>query len=185
MQMKKIAILLSVLLPLAIVFTGCPGNGGDPANGDAWYTTNEWTTVISPIVHIYGDGAFHFHVGGGGPGFVEIQRIFLNNTASETGATVIFNGTANPPHQGNDSAHFWWIDLQGNVEGAGTANGRLVLQSDGDNHVHGGGFGSPLLNGNTHIGFVARSTDVGNARFMFGASSNPDHVVINFDTLRP
>jgi len=185
--MKKIAKVLAVLLPLAVVFTGCQNgttdNNGGTTDGDPWHTTGEWTTVITPIDDA--DGSLHFHVGGGGAGFLEIQRIFLNTSPSETGATVIFDGTANPTNLGNDSEHFWWVnpDFTNNIENAGTANGRLVLESDGDNYVYGGGFGSPLLNGNTHIGFVARSTDVGNTRFTFGPAG-PGVTEVRFDTLR-
>ncbi|MCL2600507.1 MAG: hypothetical protein FWD88_04940, partial [Treponema sp.] len=183
--MKKIAKLLAVLLPLAIVFTGCQNGTTNGDNGDDldWSTSGNWVTVWSPIADA--DGSVHFHVGGGGPGFLEIQRIYLNNSQSETGATTIFNFTASPAHLGGDSAHFWWVGpaIDTNAADVGTANGRLVLASDGDNYVFGGGFGSPLLNDNAYIGFVIRTDDGGNVRFGFGPDTHANHSIVLFSNL--
>ena len=177
--MRNVAKLLAVLLPLAVVSMGCRTTAG-VANGAPW-STEGWVTVYSAINNV--DGTLHFHVGGGGFGFLEIQRIFVNDTATEEGATVLFDFTASPTHQTPGAGHFFWVnhDLESRIVNAGTAYGRYVLESSGNDYRYGGGFGSPLLGDSAYIGFVVRTDSGGNARFAFGGY--PGHVVVMFGEL--
>ena len=181
--MKRFAKLVAVLLPMVMVMTGCP-NGNDNGGGDTpdpdWNTGGQWKTVY----HVYeteGDGSFHLHVN---EGYLEIQKIFLNNTATATGATTVFDFTATPTHtSADDGGNIWWVDWDGgNVEDAGTPNGRLKFAGgdDGDGYVHGGGFGSPKFATFSCIGFVIRTTGGGDTRFEF-----PKDAIHQFGSLLP
>ncbi|MCL2600506.1 MAG: hypothetical protein FWD88_04935 [Treponema sp.] len=177
--MKTTAKLFAVLLPLAMVLAGCAtARVAAPAVDDTPWNTDGWVTVFRSITDV--DGTVHFHVGGGGPGFLEIRGIFVNDSATKEGATVLFDFTYDPAAS---AGHFWWVnpELLGNVGNAGTADGRFVLASNGDDYRYGGGFGTPLLDGNAYIGFVIRTGDGGNARFAFGGY--PGHTVVPFRDL--
>jgi len=155
-----------------------------PAVGDieeAPWGTDGWVTVFSAITDM--DGTFHFHAGGDGPAFLEIQRIFVNNSAVEEGATVLFDFTASPTNLGPGTEHFMWVnpDLMGNIADGETEDGRFVLVSNGNDYRYGGGFGSLLLAGYAYMGFVIRTDNGGNARFAFGGY--PNHVVVSFREL--
>jgi len=180
--MKKIAMFLAVLLPMAIVFTGCPNGNGDDVTDDFTVPAG-WTVIFHPYT-TEGDGSFHFHVGDQGGGFIEIQRIFLSNSRSLRGTTTIFNFTATPTHAPpveGGGAPLFWETISGRVVEAGTPTGRYVLASTAPAHTyqHGGGFGSPLFPGYGFVGFVVRTTDsAGDARFEFPAGN-----IINFGYL--
>jgi len=179
--MKKVAKLLAVLLPLAIVVTGCQNSANGDVSGGGDDDNGGWVTVWTEITDV--DGSIHFHVGGGGEGFIEIQRIFLNTSPSTTGAVTLFNFTATPIHGTLDpegGVPLFWANITF-VEDAGTAEGRFVLDSVGDAWHYGGGFASYLINSNDYIGFVVRTEDAGNARFAFGPA--PNHIEVNFSTL--
>ena len=181
--MMRVVKLFAVLLPLTMVLAGCQTARVGPAVGidDTPWGTDGWVTVFRPITDL--DGTIHFHAGGGGAAFLEIQRIFVSNSASEEGATVLFDFTASPTHLGPGSEHFWWVnpDLMGNIVDGETPDGRFVLASNGDDYRYGGGFGGPLLAGNAYIGFVIRTDNGGNARFAFGGY--PGHIVVSFREL--
>jgi len=186
--MKKVAKLLAVLLPLAIVVTGCQNSAnGDVSGGgddDNNVVGDGWVTVFHQF-YLYGRAPeFNFHVNNG---YVEIQRMYLNNSASATGAAILFDFTQTPTQE-HSEINPWWQNTIGNaaqpgasIQGTGADRlFRLEAAVEGS-HSHGGGFGSPLLEQFTHIGFVFRTTDVGDTRFAFGV--HPNHIEVNFSTL--
>jgi len=175
----KIVKLAAVLLFLATALTGCQTTRVAPAEIDSSpWSTDGWVTVIRAIDNI--DGTIHFHAGGGGRGFLEIQKIFVNNNPSATDAAVLFDFAAAQTHQEPGMGNLWWVnpELLGGIRDGGTENGRFMFASNGDEYRYGGGFGSPLLGENAYIGFVIRTDNGGNARFAFGGY--PGHIVVPF-----
>ena len=151
-----------------------PEKPADPEKpAKAGVVVQDWTTVY-----------FHMEEAGaqvlglwGGEGSVEIQKIFLNTTAAETGTELVtlFDFTQETAY---DGTNFWWgADSMGNV-----VDGSYVMDGNA-----GGRWGSPKLGtANQYIGFTIKSADgLGNTRFMLQKAGDADYATVRFDSILP
>jgi hypothetical protein len=121
-----------------------------------------------------------FHVN---TGFVEIQKVLVNSTKTLDGAFTVLDFTLADPN-----ANVYWSNITGEAVGAGTADGRFVINKT-EEYTRWDAFGSPAAfdhNAPVWI-FVIRSSSkdtsgLGNARVQFGPDDNSKGV-INFSAM--
>jgi len=134
----------------------------------------EWTPAYFDLDKYGLDGSFdrfHFHANNwDGGGFVEIQKILVNDSKSLTGATTVLDFTQADPKV---AAYDYWFQT---VEDDGTADGRIIM--DGTISDYQGNFGSGAASDNdaTYWIFIVRTTsksksDMGDIRFEVPATA--------------
>lgn len=196
--MKKASKIVGLLLSLAmamIMLVGCPTGDEDddpviPQPG----LTAEWQTFYLKLSDFGLDTAvnrIHFH---GEYGGIEIQKVFVSQTKSEDGATVILDFTRNDGPNGTypylmySGGYDYNADLNGFVEDGGTATGRYSYEFSSDtepgSYVYGGSFGSGAAYDTdaVYYGFVARNVSATKKgdRIRLGLKPATDEVVKEF-----
>jgi hypothetical protein len=121
-----------------------------------------------------GDGVEHaLHANNG---YIEIQKIYINNSATLTGATILFDFTkpAVLPDEVT-GIPYWWENFFGRV-----VDGKVVHEAFGD-YEYGGGFATPTKF--THIGFVVRTNTLGKGGFgdIRYNAGGPEVLFVNMD----
>lgn len=96
---------------------------------------------------------------------IGIQKIFVNSSASETGAVTLFDFTQNPPvFSGTD----WWSAASSFTAFYDSAKSCYYLSTTGA-YSQGGRMGMPDFGGKTHIGFrIKAENGLGDVRFELG-----------------
>lgn len=115
---------------------------------EAGINLKNWTTVYKEAA-IDAD-AIHFNAE---DGYLEIQKIFYNNTMTETGATILFDFTANPVFSlADEGGNIYW---QGIIDAA-THTGPFIYDAE-EKGSYAGGFGNNVTGTGGYIGFVIKT----------------------------
>ncbi len=139
----------------------------------------DWTAVYYELTDVDTEiVALHVNTGS-----VQIQKIFVNDSESTEGATVLFDFTATPIAV--DASVYEWGAASFD---SGVAGGQYSLAGTGD-YVPGGRFGAgSLKDGNKYLGFVIKSEDLGDVRFVpqkMDGENTVDIATVRFDEILP
>jgi hypothetical protein len=158
----------------AIVLAGCPKKNDTapassaPATSVTTASEPEWIPAYFVLADYGLDGYFdRFHIHGGawdGGGYVEVQKILVNNSKSLNGAVTVMDFTKTSG--GSQDYMFAGYDYTFNAEDqgcagtvldGGTPNGRLRLMCSSDYRYQGNfGSGAAADNSATHWIFILR-----------------------------
>ena len=142
----------------------------------------DWTAVYYELTDV-NTNVIGLHVENGS---VQIQKIFVNDSESTEGATMLFDFTAETVS--GENIYNWGETAGANSFTAGIANGQYTLAGTGD-YVPGGRFGSDdLKGGSKYLGFIIKSEDLGNVRFLISKDvdgSVTDLATVRFDEILP
>jgi len=138
------------------------------------FNFTEWTAAWLQVIE--GKNTFNFHAN---DCYIEIQKILINDSATMTGATVLFDFTA-PEVSGDESGiPYWWANYWGQEF---VKDGRYIHDVEGG-WVYGGGFATNQSF--NYIGYIFKTNTEGLAGlgdFRVEQAYDGDADVKNFKT---